>query len=101
LALSGDRAVTEPLNVEQTILILTAKAAMLERLVRQVLLDLIAEHNDPSAVVKAMAENLITSTEAQIKGGSHSTQALLLVENFQAFFDQLTHEVSQLRPPPG
>lgn len=86
---------------QEPILILAAKVAMLERLVRLLLFDRLTERDNPIEAAKALAAEMISSTEARMKTGPDSPAAMLAAENYRAFFDTLLHEVSQGPRPPG
>ena len=89
------------MDAEDALLILTAKTAMLERLVRLLLWDRLTEKPDPVAVAKELAKDMISQTEARIAGGFGSRQEMIATEQLQTFFDVLIREVSEWRPPQG
>ncbi len=89
----------EAMAAEDQLLILTAKTVMLERLVRLLLLDRIRDREDPIGIAKQLGAEMVRATEAEMAGGPYSAAAMLAVENLQAFFDALIHEVSVEQRP--
>jgi hypothetical protein len=76
--------------------ILTAKVAILERLVRQLLKDRFLEASDPLAAMDAYAKRFQDGTNNSLDSDPNDAALMLVTENTQSFFDQLRRELETM-----
>lgn len=77
-------------------IILSAKVAMLERLVRALCKDIFLKAEDPIAAVESYAERYTKAFEKGLASMAREGTAiydLVLLENLTKFFDELRHDV--------